>query len=162
MTTTLEFSTSSQKSGSVSFTGLQKCIKLRLDKATVVYEPGFFQGTGDEIRVSIVFSVSDQIQQEVQAMENAHGDCSSCMKEGTIKAKVSLDRVRFFDAARNRIEKPGMIRGFACNAMVTVRAPPPAISRAFASRRQTSSFWERRIATYAPFDLWGHKITCPI
>ena len=121
MATTLEISTSSQKSGSVSFTGLQRCIKLRIDNATIVYQPGVFQGTGDEIRVSIVFSVSDQIQQEVQAMENALGDCSSCLKDGTMKAKVSLDRVRFFDAARNRIEKPGMIRGFACNAMVTVR-----------------------------------------
>ena len=121
MATTLEFSTSSQKSGSVSFTALQKCIKLRLDNATIVYEPGVFQGTGDEIRVSIVFSVPDQIQQEVMAMENALGDCVSCLKDGTMKAKVSLDRVRFFDAARNRVEKPGMIRGYTCNAMVNVR-----------------------------------------
>ena len=121
MATTLNFSANTQKSGSVSFTGLQKCIKLRLDNASICYEPGVFQGTGDEIRVSIVFSVSDQVQQEVQAMENALGDCVSCLKDGTMKAKVSLDRVRFFDAARNRIEKPGLLRGYTCNAMVTVR-----------------------------------------
>ena len=121
MATTLEFSANTQKSGRVSFTGLQKCIKLRLDNATIVYEPGVYQGTGEETRVNIVFSMSDQVQQEVQAMENALGDCSSCMREGTIKAKVALDRVRFFDATRNRIEKPGMIRGFTCNAMVNVR-----------------------------------------
>ena len=118
---TLEFSANTQKSGSVSFTGLQKCIKLRLDDAVLVYEPSVFQGSGEENRVNIVFSVPEHVQQEVQAMETALGDCVSCLKDGTLKAKVSLDRVRFFDVARNRIEKPGAIRGYSCNAMVNVR-----------------------------------------
>ena len=118
---TLEFSANTQKSGSVAFTSLQKPIKLRLDNATIVYEPGIYQGTGEENRVNIVFSVPEHVQQEVQAMETALGDCVSCLKDGTMKCKVSLDRVRFFDVARNRIEKPGMIRGYTCNAMVNVR-----------------------------------------
>ena len=121
MATTLEFSANTQKSGSVAFTSLQKPIKLRLDNATIVYEPGVFQGTGEENRVNILFSASDQVQQEVQAMENALGDCVSCLKDGTLKAKISLDRVRFFDVARNRVEKPGAVRGYTCNAMITVR-----------------------------------------
>ena len=120
------FSKSSQKVGNVSFTSCAnvdgKPITLRLTAVKVIWEPSVYGGDGTEVRKNICFTASDEIAQAVAAMEEKlTGTVVSCLKDGTLRCKVNVDKVRVFDAAKCRIEKPDMWRGWSVNAFVHVK-----------------------------------------
>ena len=98
-----------------------KPLQLRLTQATILWEPSVYGGDGTELRQNIVFTVSDEMRQKIEAMEQSLGNATSCIKDGALKCKINMDRVSIFDAARNRIEKPLQFRGWTVNAQITVR-----------------------------------------
>ena len=120
-----DWSSTAQKNGNVTFTACRrngKPIQLRIDGARIVWEPSCYGGDGTEIRKNICFNVTDEVRHTIQAMEESlPGNVSTCLKEDTLKTKISMDRARFFDVAHNRIETPKMLRGRTANAMVTIR-----------------------------------------
>ena len=121
-----EWSSVAQKNGSVTFTACRRNgnpIRLRIDGARIVFEPSCYGGDGTEIRKNICFAVTDEeVRQTIQAMEESlSGNVSSCIKDDTLRTKISMDKARFFDVAHNRIEAPKILRGCTANAMVTIR-----------------------------------------
>ena len=121
------FSKSSQKIGNVAFTSCAnvegKPITLRLNNVRVVWEPSVYGGDGSETRKNVCFSAPDEIAQAVTAMEEklTAGPVVSCLRDGTIRCKINMDKVRVFDAAKRRIDKPDLWRGWCVNAMVLVK-----------------------------------------
>ncbi len=122
----LDWANSSAKNGNVTFTACSangKPVQLRLENVRIVWEPSAYGGDGSENRLSICFTASADVIQSVQAMEQVLGGSvlCSCIKDGNIKCKVSMDKVRVFDATRNRVQIPDAWRGWNVNAIVTVR-----------------------------------------
>jgi hypothetical protein len=120
-----DWASTSQKNGSVSFTACSfggKPIVLKAENARIVFEPSVYGGDGSELRKNICFTnVPDDIMANVQAMEGSLESPCSCAKEDLLKAKVSFDKVRIFDASRNRTGPPETWRGWEVNAMIRVR-----------------------------------------
>ncbi len=55
-------------------------------------------------------------------MERAlEGNVSPCIRDDLIRCKISMDKVRIYDTARERIEAPKAWRGWHVNAMIKVR-----------------------------------------
>ena len=114
----------SQKNGSVTFTPCKQNgaqIQLRIDDTLIVWEPNVYGGDGSETRVNISFRCPADIASIVHAMESAIGEACSSIKDGVLKCKVSLDKVAIYDANRQRISKPGSLKGWSANAIVNVR-----------------------------------------
>ncbi len=121
-----DWSRTSQKNGSVTFTACSsegKPVLLKLVNARIAFEPSVYGGDGTEMRKSICFTqVQDDAMAIVKAMEETleEGPCS-CVKEDLLKTKVSIDKVRIFDASRNRTEPPKTWRGWEVHALVSTR-----------------------------------------
>ena len=114
----------SQKNGSVTFTPCKQNgaqIQLRLDDTLIVWEPSVYGGDGSETRVNMSFKCPDEVASVVRAMESSLGEACSCLKDDVLKCKVSLDKVAIYDANRQRISKPGSLKGWSANAIVNVR-----------------------------------------
>ena len=115
---------SSQKNGSVTFTPCKRNgtqIQLRLDNTSIMWEPNVYGGDGSENRVNITFRCPDEIASVVHAMEASLGEVCSCLKDDALRCKVSLDKVAVYDANRQRVSKPGSLKGWSVNAVVNVR-----------------------------------------
>ena len=120
------FSKASQKVGNVTFTTCAnidgKPVALRLTAVKVIWEPSAYGGDGTAVRKNICFTAGDEIAQAVTAMEEKlSGTVVSCLKGGTLRCKINMDKVRVFDAAKRRIEKPDLWRGWSVNAFVHVK-----------------------------------------
>jgi hypothetical protein len=118
-----------QQTGEATFTPLLKWEQLRINKAFIVYEPGVFGGDGSEARVNICIK-NDAAVAKILEMEeqNLSQPVSSCVKEadgeddsGYIKAKIDLDKARFFNASHEKIEKPSRLIGLCCNVMLSIK-----------------------------------------
>ena len=111
-----------QKNGSLVFTPCVRALQLRLESVEIQYEPSVYGGDGTELRRNIVFAnISDEARQKVEALEAIVPNANSCIKEGALKCKISMDKVRIFDAARNRIDQPKSFKGWTVNAQVVVK-----------------------------------------
>ena len=120
------WASSAQKNGNVTFTGCAsscgKPIALRLQSSRIVWEPSVYGGDGTETRVNLSLTANDEIAQQLLAMEEVlQGNVSTCLKEGIVKTKLSLNKVRVFDAAGNRLPNPDKWKGYIVNAMVAVK-----------------------------------------
>ena len=121
-----DWSHNTHKTGSVSFTACSsegKPIILKLENVRIAFEPSVYGGDGTELRKSICFTqVQDELLATVKAMEaTLDSPVCSCVKEDLLKVKVSLDKVKVFDASRNRAEHPKAWRGWEVNAMTRIR-----------------------------------------
>ena len=124
----VDWSRTSQKNGSVTFCPCAsggKPILLRLEDVRIAFEPSCYGGDGTELRKNICFAnAPEDIKQIVGDMEQSlafNPPCCSVLKDDLLKAKVSVDKVRIFDADRNRVEPPKTWRGWQVNAVIKVR-----------------------------------------
>ncbi len=122
----VDWSRTSRKTGSVTFTACSsagKPLLLRLENVRIAFEPSVYGGDGTELRKNLCFTqVQDDILTTVKAMEESlESPACSCVKEDLLKTKVSLDKVKIFDASRNRTEPPKTWRGWEVNAMARIR-----------------------------------------
>ena len=119
----LDMAKSSAKNGNVTFTACSANVQLRLENACIAWEPGIYGGDGSENRVNICFTATGEATQLVHAAEQELGGgmLCSCLKDGNIRCKVSMDKVRIYDASRNRVDKPYTWKGWNVNAVVVVR-----------------------------------------
>jgi len=103
----------------VSFTALT--LPVIMTKATSLYAPSVYNGTGTETKLNLVLSVTDAVRDEVAAMEtqlNLGPNSCSVLKSGSLKVKIDMERVNVYDEDRQSI-KP-QVAQFAC-AEVEVR-----------------------------------------
>ncbi len=121
----VDWSRTSRKTGSVTFTACSsagKPLLLRLENTRIAFEPSVYGGDGTELRKNLCLTrVQDDILATVKAMEETLESPCSCVKEDLLKTKVSLDKVKIFDASRNRTEPPKTWRGWDVNAVVRIR-----------------------------------------
>ena len=117
----LSFASTSSKNGSVTFTGCSDR-KLVLTGVEVLFEPSAFGGDGTETRLGICFKVPLEIAEQVLAFETQlQGNVSSCVKEETLKAKISTDKVRIYDGSKKRSSLPSSWKGTICNVSINIR-----------------------------------------
>ena len=113
----VDWSRTSRKTGSVTFTACSsagKPLLLRLENVRIAFEPSVYGGDGTELRKNLCATV--------KAMEESlESPACSCVKEDLLKTKVSLDKVKIFDASHNRTEPPKNWRGWEVNAMARIR-----------------------------------------
>ena len=103
----------------VSFTALT--LPVIVTKATSLYAPSVYNGTGTETKLNLVLSVTDAVRDEVAAIEtqlNLGPNSCSVLKSGCLKVKIDMERVNVYDEDHQSI-KP-QVAQFAC-AEVEVR-----------------------------------------
>ena len=82
----------------VSFTALN--LPVILTKATSLYHPSVFGGSGAETKLNLVLSVDDQVRDQILALEkqlDLGPSARSVFKNGSLKCKIDLDRLNTFD-----------------------------------------------------------------
>ena len=91
--------------------------------AIVEYEPSVYGGDGIEPRKNIVLAITEEEQGLFQLLEQVVDSkkLTSCIKEGTVKAKVTLDTVNIFDLEKNRVKPPAQWKGQCVNAVLQMR-----------------------------------------
>ena len=103
----------------VSFTALT--LPVILTKATSLYAPSVYNGTGQETKLNLVLSVTDAVRDQIAAIESQLdlGPTScSVFKNGSLKCKIDLERLNVYDEA-HQLFKP-TLQQFAC-AEIEVR-----------------------------------------
>jgi len=103
----------------VSFTALT--LPVIMTKATSLYQPSVYNGTGAETKLNLVLSVTDAVRDEVAAIEtqlNLGPNSCSVLKNGSLKVKLDMERVNVYDEDHQSIK--ALAAQFA-NAEVEVR-----------------------------------------
>tara|TARA_Y100001968_G_scaffold177018_1_gene162176 strand:- start:2218 stop:2697 length:480 start_codon:yes stop_codon:yes gene_type:complete len=123
-----DWSRTSKKTGNVTFTACSsggKPLLLKLENVRVAFEPSVYGGDGTEVRKNICFkNVSEDLRNTILAMETSlafNPPVCSAIKDDLVKAKVSMDKVRIFDDAREIIDAPKNWRGWEAHAIIQVR-----------------------------------------
>ena len=117
----LTFAEKSIQTGATCFTPLLKWECFEAKDATILYQPGVYGGDGSENRVNICIS-SEHSNQKLMAYETClTGNKCSCIKENHIKAKLSWDKVRFWDLTHERAEKPTKLAGYRVNIVFCIK-----------------------------------------
>ena len=107
----------------VKFEPLLPPVSLALTGVRVVYEPSVYGGDGTETRKNIVLEVAPETLETIREREasiNASTLCS-CIKDGALKCKISMDRVRVFDQGNVPIDPPVFWRDLTVNVVVLLK-----------------------------------------
>ena len=123
----LIFAEKAKQMGSTSFTPLPKWESFRVDNCTILWEPGVYQGEGTENRVNVCVK-SEQGVARILEFENCLGQSASvcsCVKGEDefqhIKTKFVWDKIRFFDVAHERVDKPPKLTGHSRNLIFNIK-----------------------------------------
>ena len=97
--------------------------RILLYTADVVYEPSVYGGDGSEPRKNIVLAISPDQEAQFHEMEESADSKKliSCVKDGTVKAKITMAGVNFYDAAKNPIDPPQRLKGCCVNVVIQMR-----------------------------------------
>ena len=117
----LTFAEKSIQTGATCFTPLLKWECFEAKNATILYQPGVYGGDGSENRVNICISSEDSIQKLTNYEACLTGNKCSCIKGNHIKAKLSWDKVRFWDLTNERAEKPANLAGYRVNLVFCIK-----------------------------------------
>ena len=117
----LTFAEKSIQTGATCFTPLLKWESFEAKDATILYQPGVYGGDGSENRVNICISSEDSSQKLTAYEACLVGNKCSCIKENHIKAKLSWDKVRFWDLTNERAEKPTKLAGSRVNLVFCIK-----------------------------------------
>ena len=82
----------------VAFTALN--LPVIMTKATSLYPPSVFGGSGAERKLNLVLSVEDAVRDQILALEkqlDLGSSACSVFKNGSLKCKIDLDRLNTFD-----------------------------------------------------------------
>ena len=123
---TLVFANSAKQMGATLFWPCPKWETFRVDDATILWEPGVYQGTGEENRVNVCVR-SEELSDTIREMELGAlaGNVCSCVKIANdskhVKAKMSWDKVVFYDSACKQVGRPPALAGFNCNLVFVIK-----------------------------------------
>ena len=122
----LVFASTGKQMGATHFTPCPKWETFRIDGANILWEPGVYQGTGDENRVNVCVR-NDNLTDTIRTMEQGalSGNVCSCIKttndSNHVKAKMSWDKIIFYDSGCKPVDRPPSLAGFNCNLMFAVK-----------------------------------------
>ena len=121
----LTFAEKGKQMGATLFTPCPKWETFRIDDAKIMWQPGVFGGDGTENRVNVCFQSSEGESRIHEFEKYLSGKVCSCVKgeEGMqhIKAKMSWDKVRFYDTNSNVLLKPPNLMGYKCNVIFAIK-----------------------------------------
>ena len=121
----LIFADKAKQMGATSFTPLPKWESFRIDDAIILWEPGVYQGEGSENRVNICIKSDEGVAKLLEYEKSLSGSVCSCVKGEDefqhIKAKLVWDKIRFFDVAHERVDKPPKLTGHSCNIIFNIK-----------------------------------------
>ena len=103
----------------VSFTALN--LPVIMTKATSLYAPSVYAGTGTETKLNLILSVDDKVRDQIAEIEtqlDLGPSACSVFKNGSLKCKIDLDRLNTYDE-NHQLFKP-TLQQFAC-AEIEVR-----------------------------------------
>ena len=109
--------------GAVNFEPLNPLVTLPLSGARVIYEPSVYLGDGTEVRKNIVLEVPAEALEIIRGHETSI-DASrlcSCIKDDSLKCKISMDKVRTFDERNAPVAPPEIWRDLTVNAVVLLK-----------------------------------------
>ena len=91
--------------------------------ATVQYEPSVYGGDGSKPKKNIVLSISEEEQGLFQLLEQTLDakKLNSCIKDGAVKAKTTMDEVHVYDASKNPAKHPQQWKGCCVNAVIQMK-----------------------------------------
>ena len=91
--------------------------------AIVEYEPSVYGGDGTEPRKNMVLAITEEEQASFQLLEQVVDSkkLTSCIKEGTVKAKMTMEEVHVYDASKNQVKHPQQWKGLVVNAVIMMR-----------------------------------------
>ena len=109
----------------VAFTAINPKQYVLAAGASVLWEPSVYGGTGAEKRLNIVLKVSEETRAAVQAIEDTTlgavpGLCS-VIREDTIRCKLDVDELRFWDHNNDRTQAPDNLKGAVVQAYIEIR-----------------------------------------
>ena len=123
----LTFADKAKQMGATSFTPCPKWTTFRVDNATILWEPGVYQGEGTENRVNCCVKSDEAVSKLLDSEKCIVGPAAvcSCVKGENelqhIKAKLSWDKIRFFDMENERVNKPPKLAGYCCNLIFNIK-----------------------------------------
>ena len=121
----LVFADKAKQMGGTSFTPLPKWESFRIDDCMILWEPGVYQGEGSENRVNICIKSDEGVAKILEYEKSLSGSVCSCVKGEDefqhIKAKLVWDKIRFFDVAHERVDKPPKLTGHSCNIIFNIK-----------------------------------------
>ena len=92
----------------VSFTALT--LPVIMTKATSLYAPSVYNGTGLETKLNLVLSVTDAVRDQIAEIESCLDlgpSACSVFKNGSLKCKIDLDRLNVYDE-QHQLFKPSL------------------------------------------------------
>ena len=109
----------------VAFTAINPKQYVLAAGATVLWEPSVYGGSGVEKRLNLVLKVSEATLAELQAIElailrDAPGICS-VIREDSVRCKLDVDELRFWNADNVRAPTPESLKGAIVQAYIEVR-----------------------------------------
>jgi len=90
----------------VSFTALN--LPVIMTKATCLYAPSVYAGTGNETKLNLVLSVTDTVRDKIAEIEAGLDlglSACSVFKNGSLRCKIDLDRLHVYDE-QHQLFKP--------------------------------------------------------
>ena len=119
------FSDISKQVGATLYSPCPKWVLFRVDQAVVLFEPNVYQGDGVENRVNICISSADLVARMREFEKQLDGSVCTCIKQREssehVKAKLFWDRVHFFNANNERVNRPPRLAGYKCNIVCTIK-----------------------------------------
>ena len=89
----------------VAFTALS--LPTLMVKATCLYQPSVYNGTGNETRLNMVLSVNDAIRDQISKIESdlqlGPNSCS-VLKGNSLKAKIDIERLNVYNGEHQLIK----------------------------------------------------------
>ena len=112
-------------SRTVPFTAIHPKLYVLAADATVLWEPSVYGGTGAEKRLNLVLKVSEPTCAVLKVMEEStlgavQGICSA-IRDDSIRCKIDIDELRFWDHDNVRTTAPDTLKGATVQAYMEVR-----------------------------------------
>ena len=119
----LVFAEKSLKTGPTVFTPCPEWVSFKVENVKILYNPGVFGDSDNSAnRVNICLqSIVAQTKILSYELSLSGGNICSCIKEEHIKAKMSWDKIQFFDISGTKVQRPDSLAGYTANVMFLIK-----------------------------------------
>ena len=127
----LVFAEKSISTGATVFTPLLKWEYFQVPNTKILYQPGVYgdiDNTSNRVNICLESENSETRIAIYEKCLQGNNVCS-CIKEDHIKAKMSWDKVLFFDSSGNKIERPAKLGGCTANIQYCIKGKWLAMNR---------------------------------
>ena len=88
---------------------------------TVIFEPSTYNGTGLEVRKSLVLRLDEETRARLVDIETPFDLSSSVVRDEQVRVKVDLGVVQCYDQGHNKIEPPALWVNHCVDVKLVIR-----------------------------------------